>query len=260
MHRVTGRVRLEKRILPGRRSPKKLRHVVRERQIAKERFLPEPRHPTVIDTVAVGAIFRLPARRAGKIVEQRRIDTMTPESEFGFVPATAFHVIGPHHDFIDVLHSEIRVVEAALTVESREGEPSIQQQQIMMVDGAVRPQIGTVALLHIRYAKSEPFAHELVRALEARYGEHYMLDCFRACSFAPFAMRIQAIDRTGGIENVRRAYDRALAKHPQRHGKPAVGEKMHRAVRIRFEVPVPCEISTEFAQVLWGIDAPDHLT
>src|ERR1700730_14074451 len=183
---------------------------------------------------------------------------MTPQSELGFVPPTAFHVIGPHHDFIDVLHCEIRVVEAGLTVESREGEPSIQQQQIMMIDGAIRPQIRTVALLRIRYTRYEPLAHALVRALEARYGEHDMLDCFRACSFAPFAMGIQAIDRTGGIENVGRAYDRALAKHPQPHGKPAVGEKMHRAVRVRFEVPVPCEISTELAQVLCGIDAPDH--
>src|SRR6266849_769643 len=134
---------------------KERRHVVRKGQVTEKRFLPESRYPAVIHIVSIGTVLSLATRRARKVVKERGIDAMTPKSKHGLRPSAALHVIGADHDFIDVLDSEVGMMETRLPIKIWEWKGCIQQQQIVMIDGSFGAQVRAVAFLQVGDPKIE---------------------------------------------------------------------------------------------------------
>ena len=87
--------------------------------------------------------------------------TAQPKDRLG--PSAAFHMVGAHHDFIDILHTKIRVIEAGLAIEARKGQVGVCKEEIVMLKGAITPGVNAKCGLKVGGSEVEPISYERER-------------------------------------------------------------------------------------------------
>ena len=106
---------------------------------------------------------------------------MASQAKVRRLPSLPYHVVCTHHDLIEVLDDEVDVVEPQLAVHVGQRRVRVQQQDVVVVAGAVGAQIPSEPALRVGQAEAQPLDHEPVSRLEVGNGEHHVRDPFRAC-------------------------------------------------------------------------------
>src|SRR5580704_9724599 len=99
---------------------------------------------------------------------------MPSKPNMGGFPAAPLHVVGTGHDFIDVLHNEVGVVESKFSIHARQGCRRIQQEKGMVVIAAVRAQVIAKSYLLVGQLETETFAHESCATIKLRHCIYHM--------------------------------------------------------------------------------------
>src|SRR5476651_823329 len=111
---------------------------------------------------------------------------MASQSEDGFGPSAAFHMVCAQHDFVDIFHTKIRMIEARLAIEPWKGQVSVRKEDVVMLQRSVASGINSKPGLKVACSKVEAVAYGCERRLRVKDVEYNVIDDLGTGSGSPF--------------------------------------------------------------------------